>query len=269
MPIPCTATDFLALLRESDLVEPERLQAQLEQLGGVTTLPDEPKELAATLVKHGILTYFQADQLLRGKRRGFIVGKYKLLEQLGSGGMGVVYLCEHKFMRRRVAVKFLPTSLAEDPWFVEYFYREAQAVAAVDHPNIVHAYDIDHDGKMHFIVMEFVDGASLQEIVDKHGPMTPLRAAHYVRQAANGLQHAFEVGLIHRDIKPGNLLLDRQGVVKILDMGLVRFFRDNEKKKAKPDKRMVGTTDYLAPEQVVDSDDVDIRADIYGLGATF
>src|SRR5262249_34652854 len=111
--------------------------------------------------------------------------------------------------------------------------------------------------------------SSLQEIVDKHGPMTPLRAAHYIRQAAFGLQHAFEVGLIHRDIKPGNLLLDRQGLVKILDMGLVRFFRENEKKKAKADKRMVGTTDYLAPEQVVDSDEVDIRADIYGLGATF
>src|SRR5439155_25338871 len=99
---------------------------------GVMTLPEEPQELAPGLVKHGILTDFEADQLLRGKRRGFLVGKYKLLEQLGSGGMGVVYLCEHKFMRRRVAVKFLPTSLAEDPWFGEYFYRERQQVVAVD-----------------------------------------------------------------------------------------------------------------------------------------
>src|SRR5262249_40572264 len=149
MPVPSTFADFLTLVRDSGIVEPERLEQQLSQLRSAAALPDEPKQLAAVLVKHGLLTYFQADQLLRGKRRGFIVGKYNLLGQLGSGGMGVVSLCEHKFMRRRVAVKFLPLALAEDPWFLEYFYREAQAVAAVDHPNIVHAYDIDHEGKLH------------------------------------------------------------------------------------------------------------------------
>src|SRR5437764_11856617 len=122
-------------------------------------------------------------------------------------------------MRRRVAVKVLPAAKAEDPSALQRFYREARAVAALDHPNIVRAYDIDQDDKLHFLVMEYVDGSSLQEIVKKGGPMDILRSSHYVRQAAVGLQHAHESGLVHRDIKPGNLLVDRTGTVKVLDMG--------------------------------------------------
>jgi serine/threonine protein kinase len=165
----------------------------------------------------------------------------------------------------------LPVSLASDPWFLERFYREAQAVAALDHPNIVRAHDIDRDGILHFLVMEYVDGTSLQEIVGRHGTMDIFRAAHYVRQAALGLQHAFEIGFVHRDIKPANLLLDRQGTVKILDMGLAHFVPEEQRKVVKDkskERRIVGTDDYLAPEQIVNSDAVDIRADIYGLGAT-
>jgi serine/threonine protein kinase len=119
--------------------------------------------------------------------------------------------------------------------------------------------------------MEYVDGTSLQEIVGKHGTMDIFRAAHYVRQAALGLQHAFEIGFVHRDIKPANLLLDRQGTVKILDMGLAHFVPEEQRKVVKDkskERRIVGTDDYLAPEQIVNSDAVDIRADIYGLGAT-
>src|SRR5262249_37250707 len=148
---------------------------------------------------------------------------YKVLERLGAGGMGSVYLCEHTLMRRRVAVKVLPTSgKPEDNSSLERFYREARAVAALDHPNIVRAYDIDHDDKRHFLVMQHVDGPSLQDIVSKRsGPLAVLRACHYIRQAAQGLQHAHEAaGLVHRDIKPGNILVDRNGAVKVLDMGL-------------------------------------------------
>src|SRR5207248_7956489 len=141
-------------------------------------------------------------------------GKYKVLERLGSGGMGSVYLCEHKLMRRRVAVKVLPTAKAEDKASLDRFYREARAVAALDHPNIVHAYDIDQDEQLHFLVMEYVDGASLQELVKRSGPLDPVRAAHYIRQAALGLDHAHKAGLVHRDIKPANVLVDRQGTVK-------------------------------------------------------
>jgi serine/threonine protein kinase len=274
MPAPATIDEFVAMTRQSGLIEADPLKAALDQLQAADALPHDPKELARTLVEQGLLTYFQAGQLLQGKWRGFNLGKYLILERLGAGGMGIVYLAEHKLLHRRVALKVLPLSMACDPWFLELFYHEAQAVAALAHPNIVHAHDIDQDGKLHFLVMEYVDGASLQEIVRKHGPMEPVRVAHYLRQAALGLQHAHEAGLVHRDIKPANLLLDRRGTIKILDMGLAQFFQrkqvetNNNNNNGKKARVIVGTDDYLAPEQIVDSDDVDIRADIYGLGST-
>src|SRR5579864_6828273 len=174
-------------------------------------------------------------------------------------------------MRRRAAVKVLPAAKADDPASLERFYREARAVAALDHPNIVRAYDIDQEENLHFLVMEYVDGSSLQDVVKKSGPLELSRAAHYISQAALGLQHAHEVaGLVHRDIKPGNLIVDRSGTVKILDMGLARFFHDEEDILTKKyDESVLGTADYLAPEQALDSHSVDIRADIYSLGATF
>ncbi|MFL5328896.1 MAG: protein kinase domain-containing protein [Gemmataceae bacterium] len=267
-----TTTDqFLDLLRKSGLVESSRLDAFLATVG--ETVRQQPRSLADVLVRQGFLTPFQAGQLLSGKWRGFFIasGKYKLLQLLGVGGMGRVYLCEHLRMRRLVALKVLPEEQTKDESSVERFNREAQAAAALNHPNIVRAYDIDLDGSMHFLVMEYVDGASLQDIVKKHGPFDVNRAAHYISQAAVGLQHAHEAGWVHRDIKPGNLLLDRNGVVKILDMGLARLFHtpDADKLTQKFDNQAVlGTADYLAPEQAVNSSDVDIRADIYSLGAT-
>src|SRR4029079_12302512 len=133
---------------------------------------------------------------------------YKVLERLGAGGMGRVYLWQQKLMRPRVAVKVLPAARPADPASLERFSREARAVAALDHPNIVRAYDIDQDEKLHFLVMEHVDGTSLQEIIKKHGQMDVTRAAHYLLQSAVGLQHAHQTaGLGHRDIKPGNILV--------------------------------------------------------------
>ncbi|WP_168219337.1 serine/threonine-protein kinase [Limnoglobus roseus] len=227
--------------------------------------------MTAILLRAGLLTRFQAKQLRLGRYKRFMVaGKYKLLELIGVGGMGAVYLCEHVFMKRVVAVKVLPLEKLSDPSNLERFYREARAVAALDHPNIVRAHDIDKSDNLHFLVMEYVDGASMQEIVARFGQIDPIRTAHYVAQSAIGLHHANELGMVHRDIKPGNVLLDRNGIVKILDMGLARFFNDkNDNLTAKyDDKCVLGTADYLAPEQAL-SNVVDIRADIYALGGTF
>jgi serine/threonine protein kinase len=270
MPSPTSVDELLDLIQKSGVVDEKRLSAYTEKLRQTGT-PTDATQVSAAMVRDGLITSFQAEQFLLGKWRRFNIGKYRVLERLGQGGMGSVYLCEHKLMRRRVAVKVLPTTKAEDPAALERFYREARAVAALDHPNIVRAYDIDQDEKLHFLVMEHVDGASLQEIVKKVGPLEPIRAAHYMRQAALGLQHAHEAaGLVHRDIKPGNVLVDRNGIVKILDMGLARFFHDEEDILTKKyDENVLGTADYLAPEQALDSHSVDIRADIYSLGATF
>jgi eukaryotic-like serine/threonine-protein kinase len=271
MAAPTTSDDFLELVRKSGVLDEKRLSAYLEKVGATGALPPEAARTAGLLVRDGLLTHFQAEQFLQGKWRRFTIGKYKVLERIASGGMGSVYLCEHKFMRRRAAVKVLPTARANDPSALERFYREARAVAALDHPNIVRAYDIDQEENLHFLVMEYVDGTSLQDLVKKSGPLEPARAAHYISQAAQGLQHAHEIaGLVHRDIKPGNLIVDRGGVVKILDMGLARFFNDHEDLLTqKYDENVLGTADYLAPEQALDSHGVDIRADIYSLGATF
>src|ERR1700722_18949470 len=271
MPAPSTIEDFLELVRKSGVVEEKRLNAHVDKLRAAGPLPAEPIRLATQFVRDGIITLFQAEQFLQGKWRRFTIGKYKVLERLRARGMGGVYLWEHLAMRRRVAVKVLPASKAEDTSSLERFYREARAVAALDHPNIVRAYDIDQDDNLHFLVMEHVDGSSLQEIIRRIGSMDVLRTAHYIRQAAQGLQHAHETaGLVHRDIKPGNILVDRNGIVKILDMGLARFFHDEEDVLTKKyDENVLGTADYLAPEQALDSHGVDIRADIYSLGATF
>src|SRR5229473_6322324 len=264
MPVPETSDAFLELLTKSGVADPEQLAASLQPLRVASALPADPKALADSLVEKGVLTHFQAEQLLKGRWRGFTLGRYQILERIGSGGMGVVYLAEHMHLRRRVAIKVLPVHLAEESWFVQQFYREAQAVAALDHPNIVHAHDVAQEGGLHYLVMEYIEGSSLQDIVSKHGPMEIDRVPHYVRQAALGLQHAHEAGLVHRDIKPGNLLLDRRGINKILDMGLARFFARNPGEVFPSDKGkwVVGTDDFLAPEQIVDSDEVDIRADV-------
>src|SRR6266849_1882168 len=209
MPAPTSVEELIDLAKKSGVVDDKRLDAAVAKLRAAGTPPKEPGKLAGILVRDGILTHFQAEQFLQGRWRRFTIGKYKVMERLGQGGMGSVYLCEHKFMRRRAAVKVLPAAKAEDPSSLERFYREARAAAALDHPNIVRAYDIDQDENLHFLVMEYVDGASLQEIIKKTGQMNVLRGCHYMRQAAIGMQHAHEAGLVHRDIKPGNVLVDR------------------------------------------------------------
>src|SRR6202161_355128 len=154
MPAPANAEELLDLIQKSGVVEEAKLRIYIQKQTDSSGLPKDPAKLASNLVRDGVLTYFQAEQLLQGKYKRFSIGKYKVLEKLGAGGMAQVFLCEHKLMRRRVAIKVLPTAKAEDPSSLDRFYREAKAIAAVDHPNIVRAYDIDQDENLHFLVME-------------------------------------------------------------------------------------------------------------------
>ena len=269
------AADFLERVQRSGLVAAERLAQSLETLAQRGVDVDNPKAIADALVDDETLTRWQADNLLQGKHKGFFVGSYRLLKPLGKGGMGTVYLAQHEMMRRRCAVKVLPqTQLHEGSSMLGRFYVEAQAVAAMDHQNIVRAYDVNKESKdnkvIHYLVMEYVDGQDIESMVQTYGPLDFVTAADYLRQTANGLAHAHESGLIHRDIKPANLLVDRKGVVKILDLGLARFFDDSGQASltAAHNEGVLGTADYLSPEQALDSHKVDHRTDLYSLGCT-
>ncbi len=271
MSVPSSVEELLQLIRKSGMIEEGKLTDYLQRRQVGRGLPTDPREAGDTMIRDGLLTAFQAEQFLLGKWRGFTIGKYKLLERVGIGGMGQVFLCEHMFMKRRVAIKVLPPAKAEQPAALGRFYREARAAGSLEHPNIVRTHDIDQDGNLHFIVMEYVDGANLLDIVKKFGPMNINRAVHYIRQVGLGLDFAFRGGIIHRDIKPGNILVDRTGATKLLDLGLARFYKDTTDMLTVKydDKIVLGTADYVAPEQVANSHAVDVRADIYALGASF
>lgn len=264
------ASEFLDLVRRSKLVEAETLEQFLDKLaakhGG--KLPSTKEEQSAALVKAGLLTQWQADKLLLGKHKGFMLGKYKLLGLLGRGGMSQVYLAEHMLMKRKVAIKVLPKNRVEDSSYLERFRIEARAAAKLDDPHIVRAYDIDHDGDTHYLVMEYVKGRDLHVVVKEDGPLKYELAADYIRQVARGLDHAHEMGLVHRDIKPANCLLDEKGTVKLLDMGLARLVGDEASLTLENNENVLGTADYLAPEQALNSHKADHRADIYSLGCT-
>lgn len=207
--------------------------------------------------------------------------RYRLLEQIGAGGMGTVYKAEHRLMNRLVAVKMIHPRLLAHPQAVERFEREVRVAAKLAHPNIVVSHDAERADDRHFLVMEFVEGESLAEWVGKRGPVSVRQACEWMQQAALGLQHAHEQGMAHRDIKPHNLMVAKDGQIKILDFGLSRLVDDqplppsaglpNGKLPASATRSdmVLGTPDYIAPEQIGGSRTADIRADIYSLGCTF
>jgi serine/threonine protein kinase len=266
-----TTNKLVDLLRRSNLVDEAKLTSFLEKAAathGEAALEDQHK-LADLMLAENLITRWQADKLLAGKHKGFRLGKYKLLGQIGKGGMSSVYLAEHEMMRRRVAIKVLPISRVNDSSYLERFRLEARAVAKLDDPNIVRAYDIDNEGQIHYIVMEYVDGQDLHQIVVANGPLDYDTAADYIAQVANGLQHAHEMGLVHRDIKPANCLVDRHSTVKLLDMGLAKLTEDDQASLTMAnEENVLGTADYLAPEQALNSHEADSRSDIYSLGCT-
>ena len=221
------------------------------------------KALADVLVRRRELTRFQAEQLLEGRRK-LTLGQYRILDAIGQGGMGRVFKAEHAMMGRQVAIKVLPREKST-PETEAAFQREIRMLARLDHENLVRALDAGHDGKVYYLVTELVDGIDLRRQVLRYGRLDEVAAASVIAQAARGLAYAHAQGIVHRDVKPGNLLVTADGRVKVLDLGLAGSSLESEAVRL---GRVVGTMDYMAPEQMGRPDDVGPAADIYSLGCT-
>ncbi|MFO0843501.1 MAG: serine/threonine-protein kinase [Gemmataceae bacterium] len=264
MPPPTTSDALLEVIRRSGLVDEASLRTHLAS----RPLPAEPCECLEGLVEAGLVTGYQARLLLRGQAERFLIGDFKVQRPLGEGGMGKVYLAERRSQPQRVAIKLLRRDQAHDEAARERFTREARAVVVMDHPNIVRIHEIHTRDASPYVVLEYVEGESLQQVLDREGKLPYPRAVTYALQVARGLEHAHDRGVVHRDVKPENLRVTGDGVVKILDLGLARFIEDEEDAHAERQygRVVVGSPDFVAPEQVRRR--LDPRSDIYGLGAT-
>ncbi|MBL8796862.1 MAG: serine/threonine protein kinase, partial [Planctomycetia bacterium] len=276
MVLPSTET-FVETLRACELLD----APQLNELR--RTFPaggDDPRPLARRLMQQGWLTAYQINQLLTGHGHELSLGHYILLERLGEGGMGQVYKARHQKLGRVVALKVMRKDRMTEHDTIRRFQREIQAIAQLSHPNIVMAFDADEVHGVHFFAMEYFEGIDLNRLVRRLGSLPISKACEYIRQAALGLQHAHERGLVHRDVKPSNLLLTKGGppaaggsLVKILDMGLARLEMGSDATESSQTLTqrgvIIGTADFIAPEQAMNPHGADIRCDLYSLGCTF
>ena len=265
-PADAVPSDLLPILRNSGVLTEKQL-AEVRSKVAAGDYPAEPKALAQKLVRESILTDYQARRFLVGKSHGLLVGKYVILDRLGSGSMGRVYKAHHQLMGRVVALKIIAPEIVTNERVVSRFQREMRLVGKLDHPNVVRAFDADQTNGILYIVMEYVPGLSLGQKL-KEGPISPVDAVSYAAQAALGLAHAHAQGIVHRDVKPSNLLLNDEKQVKVLDLGLgVLMDGDEHATFATADGVAVGTVDYMSPEQACGRD-VDGRSDLFSLGCS-
>jgi serine/threonine protein kinase len=227
--------------------------------------------VADALVRTRRVSMYQLWTTISGRQDELSLGEYTVVEPLGAGGMGEVLLSVHRRMKRKVAIKFLPAHFADDQEMIKRFEREVEVAAQLSHPNIVTAYDAGHTGDTHYLVMEYVNGCDLGSLIRESGPLAVNDALKCVLQAGKGIAHAHEQGIIHRDIKPSNLLADRNGTIKVLDMGLARWSNAAAQSAASDlsiTGAVMGTVDFMSPEQAASGKNADTRSDTYSLGCT-
>jgi serine/threonine protein kinase len=263
--------DFLTHLRESGLSGSEDMIRHVHSF--MPEPPDGPA-VAELLIRAGHLTPYQAEAVCDRKFDTLVIGNYEVVDRLGAGGMGTVYKARHRRMKRVVALKILPRSSGQPDSFLPRFQREVVVISQLSHPNIVMAFDADESPAGHYLVMEFVNGKDLASLVRDRGPLPVREAVDVIVQAARALEYAHSQGIIHRDIKPANLLHDQTGVVKVADLGLARvnamLAKDDQTANSGLTQAggVLGTVDYMSPEQAFDSTAIDHRADIYSLACT-
>ncbi len=273
MTIQLSSHSFLQILDRSQLVSSQQLAKINEHFHGISDSSLSAASIAEWLVAQNYVTAWQAEKLLQAKHRGFFLGPYQLVNRVARGGMSTIYAGKHTVSGAIHALKVLPLSRMNKASYLPRFYREAEIAKRLQHPNIVRVFDVysasDGRNDVHFMAMELLSGRDLATVVNSDGPLPAAVAVNYIRQAAVGLAYAHAAGLVHRDIKPGNLFLSNDGLLRILDLGLAADFESEQNLTREYNERVLGTADYLAPEQAVDSHTADARADIYSLGCTF
>ena len=262
-------TVFGKMAIEQGLCTDKELQQSLEELKSRSSV--NPAILKDLMVELGYITESQAERLGTGikesKAAAHQIPGYKIIGKLGAGAMAVVYKARQLSLNRMVAIKILPKRFTENPEYVERFYKEGQAAGKLNHPNIVQAIDVGEAGGYHYFVMEYVEGKTIADDLAAGKVFKENEALDMIIQVASALAHAHAQSLIHRDVKPKNIMISNNGTIKLADMGLARATTDIEAAQSEAGKAY-GTPYYIAPEQIRGKIDIDGRADIYGLGAT-
>jgi serine/threonine-protein kinase len=266
-PVEPVPADLLPVLRKSCVLSEGRYE-EVRQKVHSGVYPRDSLRLAERLVADRVLTPYQGERLLKNKPQSLIFGRYVIIDRIGTGSMGRVYMARHLLMDRIVALKIIAPEYVASARKIARFQREIRLISRLDHPNVVRAFDADRIANVPYIAMEYVKGQNLHQRLQERGPLSVEDAIQFIAQAAHGLAHAHDQGVVHRDVKPSNLLLSRDRKLKVLDFGLAVLMEpDSDDACRTNDGVAVGTIDYMSPEQTC-GQQIDGRSDLYSLGCS-